>query len=43
MESEFYEVTDNWDTHSAYCVGIFLKDKKSSNTLCKVFDMIEKL
>lgn len=43
MKSELYEVTDNWNTHSAYCVGIFLKDKKSSNTLCKVFDMIEKI
>ena len=43
MESELYEVTDDWNTHSLYCTGIFLKDKKSSNTLFKVFDMIEKI
>ncbi len=43
MESELYDVTDNWNTHTAYCVGIFLKDKKSSNTLSKVFEMIEKI
>ncbi len=43
LDAEFYDVTDKWDTHSAYCVGIFLTDAEKSNTLRKVFEMIEEI
>ncbi len=43
ISSEIYEVTDAWNTHSAYCVGSFLKKRSESNTLDTVFKMLEKL
>jgi acetyl esterase/lipase len=41
MNSEFYEVKDPWDTHSLYCVGVFLLEPSRSETLRKVARMIE--
>ncbi len=43
MDAEFYDVTDKWNTHSAYCVGVFLVDPTRSNTLAKTLEMIEKI
>lgn len=37
METEFYEVNESWNTHSAYSAGVFLKDRKDSPTVEKVF------
>lgn len=41
MKAALYEVTDKWDTHSAYCVGSFLLDRKRSDTLDKALSVIE--
>ena len=40
MDAKFYDVTDKWNTHSAYCVGVFLVGPKRSNTLRKTLEMI---
>ena len=37
METELYEVTDKWNTHTAYCAGVFLKERSDFKTLDKVF------
>ena len=42
IPAEFYEVIEKQDTHSAYCAGIFLKEKTDSPTLEKVFETAEK-
>ncbi len=41
METEFYDVNEVWNTHSAYSAGIFLKERKDSPTIEKVFSGIE--
>ena len=41
MSSTFYEVKDPWDTHSLYCVGVFLLETSQSETLRTVVEMIE--
>lgn len=41
--SELYEVEDRENTHSAYCVASFLKEKEQSKTLQKVLDFLEKV
>ena len=43
MESEFYEVTDGLNTHSAYCEGIFLQEIQESATLQKTLEMLERM
>ena len=43
MECELYEVEDAWNTHSAYCVGCFLRERGSSKTLDTVFRMLDKI
>lgn len=43
IPSSFYTVDDPWDTHSAYCAGIFLQDRKESSTLEKVLDILENI
>ncbi len=43
MEAQLYPVADVWDTHSLYCVGCFLQEKETSDTLKTVFEMIEKV
>lgn len=43
IASHFYEVTDSWNTHSAYCAGIFLQDKANSLTLAKVLQIAESI
>jgi acetyl esterase/lipase len=43
IPSEIYEVTDAWNTHSAYCAGAFLKKRSESNTLDTAFKMLEKI
>ncbi len=41
IETEFYEVNENWNTHSAYSAGVFLKTQKESPTVAKVLAGIE--
>ena len=41
MNTNIYEVTDSWDTHSAYCVGSFMLDRQKSGTLDKTLSLIE--
>lgn len=43
MDSRFYEVDDPWNTHSAYCAGIFLQDKTESKTLAHVLGAVESI
>ena len=40
MDAAFYDVTDKWNTQSAYCVGVFLVAPERSDTLRKTFEMI---
>lgn len=43
ISSEFYAVDDPWNTHSAYCAGIFLQNKQESATLSRVLAYLEAL
>ena len=43
MDAEFYEVTEEDNTHSAYCIGSFLRNRSESATLDKVFEMLDKM
>lgn len=43
MDAKFYEVTDPWNTHSAYCVGVFLLSPEKSNTLRTALEMIAEI
>lgn len=43
MDSSLYEVTDAWDTHSLYCVGVFLLKPEKSGTLTKTLEMIAEI
>ena len=42
MSAQLHEVTDSWDTHSAYCVGSFLLDRERSSTLDRTLNIISK-
>ena len=43
IPSEIYEVTESWNTHSAYCAGVFLKNVGESATLDMVYEMLGKV
>ncbi|MCR5358063.1 MAG: alpha/beta hydrolase [Lachnospiraceae bacterium] len=43
METELYEVKEAWNTHSAYCSGVFLKTREESDTLNKTYEMLEEM
>lgn len=43
IPAEFYAVDEAWNTHSAYCAGVFLKNRGESATLEKVFDMLSRV
>ena len=40
---ELYEVCEAWNTHSAYCAGVFLKNRSESDTLDKAYEMLERI
>ncbi|SCW63092.1 ABC-type glycerol-3-phosphate transport system, substrate-binding protein [Ruminococcaceae bacterium YRB3002] len=40
IPAELYEVCEAWNTHSAYCAGVFLKNRSESDTLDKVYEMM---
>ena len=37
---ELYEVCESWNTHSAYCAGVFLKQRGESSTLDRFYEMV---
>ena len=41
ISAEFYDVNEKQDTHSAYCAGIFLKERCESPILDKFFNWIK--
>lgn len=43
IPAKLYEVTDDWNTHTLYCAGIFLLNRHDSNTLETVFRFIEEV
>ncbi len=43
IPSEIYEVKEAWNTHSAYCSGVFLKTREESDTLNKTYEMLEEI
>ena len=43
ISSELYEVREAWNTHSAYCSGVFLKKRSESDTLNKTYEMLEEM
>lgn len=43
IPAELYEVTENQDTHSAYCAGIFLRERKDSATLDRMFEWLDNM
>lgn len=40
IDAQLHTVNDPWNTHSAYCAGIFLQDKTESATLTTVLDIL---
>ena len=43
IKTELYEVTDKWNTHTAYCAGVFLKERTEFKTLDKVFVQLDNI
>lgn len=43
IPGEIYEVKEAWNTHSAYCSGVFLKTREESDTLNKTYEMLEEI
>lgn len=40
---ELYEVTDKWDTHSAYSAGMFLETRETNKALDKLLSWMEQM
>ncbi|MBO4637389.1 MAG: alpha/beta hydrolase [Clostridiales bacterium] len=40
---ELYEVKESWNTHSAYCAGVFLKNRNESDTLETAYGMLDRV
>lgn len=43
IPGKIYEVKDAWNTHSAYCSGVFLKTREESDTLDTAYKMLEEM
>ena len=43
IPGELYEVKEAWNTHSAYCSGVFLKKRDESDTLDRTYEMLEEM